>query len=86
MASISSNFSRRVVAPVEELFDCTRVRQARVAVADGRGKEFDEAAAGALALDADNRRQRSRLAQTNAGGGYLIGDAVISDQSLHLSQ
>ncbi len=35
-----------------------RVRHPGVTVTDGRGKEFDEAAAGALALGADDGRQR----------------------------
>src|SRR6266851_1878563 len=46
-----------ILTPVEESFYRARVRH-RVAVADGRGKEFDEAAAGALALGADDGRQR----------------------------
>jgi len=46
------------IAPVEELFYRARVGSAGVAVADGRGKEFDEAVARALTLDADNRRER----------------------------
>ena len=58
VASIPTSFSPRVVTPVEELFYRARVRQARVAVTNRRTKEFDEAAAGPLADDADNRRQR----------------------------
>ena len=60
------------------------VRQARVAVTNRRGKEFDEAAAGALAHDADNRRQRLKPARTNAGGGYyFVGqhDPVMASTS-----
>jgi hypothetical protein len=47
-----------VIALVEEPFYRARVRHPGIAVADGRGKEFDETAAGALALGADDRRQR----------------------------
>ena len=45
---------RNSIFPGQNLFTA-RLRHPGVAVADGRGKEFDEAAAGALALDADNR-------------------------------
>jgi hypothetical protein len=47
--------SRAVLSPVENCF--TARVHAGIAVADA-GKEFDEAAAGALALGADNYRQR----------------------------
>ena len=60
-----------VVAPVEESFYRARVRDPRVAVADDRGKEFDEAAAGAFALSADDCRQRFKPARTSAGGGTI---------------
>jgi hypothetical protein len=46
-----------LITPVEEAFYRARVRRPRIAVADGRGKEFDEATAGAFTLGADNRRQ-----------------------------
>src|SRR5579863_529743 len=46
------------IAPVEEAFDGARIGGPRVAIADTGGEEFDEAAAGALALGAHDRRQR----------------------------
>jgi hypothetical protein len=46
------------VRPVEELFHRARIRRARVAVTDVRGKKFDEAAAGAFAVSANDRGQR----------------------------
>src|SRR5690349_506677 len=46
-----------LIAPVEEAFYRARVRHPGVAVADGRGKEFDKATASMFALSADNRRQ-----------------------------
>ena len=62
------------IAPVEELFYRTRVSGARVAVADGGGKEFDEAVAGALALGADNRRQRLEAGAHQRGRRHdLVG-------------
>jgi hypothetical protein len=42
-----------VIAPIEEAFYRARVRHPGIAVADGRGKEFDETVAGAFALAAD---------------------------------
>src|SRR5713226_6207444 len=51
-------FEAVLVAPVEELLYRARVSHARVAVTDTGGKEFDEAAAGAFALSAHDRRQR----------------------------
>jgi hypothetical protein len=48
----------RLVALVEEPLDRPRVRHAGVAIADAGGEEFDEAAAGALALGANNEWQR----------------------------
>jgi hypothetical protein len=50
-----------VLAPVEESFYRAGVRHPGVTVADGRGKEFDEVAAGALALGADDCRQRFQV-------------------------
>jgi hypothetical protein len=46
-----------LIAPIEEAFYRARVRHPGIAVADGRGKEFDEAAAGTFALTAHDRRQ-----------------------------
>jgi hypothetical protein len=46
-----------LITPVEELFYCARIGRARVAVANVGGKEFDEAAAGAFAPSANDRRQ-----------------------------
>jgi len=48
-----------------------RVRQARVAVTNRRGKEFDEAAAGALGHDATIAGSASSPPLTNAGGTIL---------------
>ena len=76
--------ARAVVAPVEELFYRARVRQARVAVTNRRSKEFDEAAAGPLAHDADNRRQRLKPGTDQYGGGYyFVGqhDPVMASTS-----
>ncbi|MGH7985965.1 MAG: hypothetical protein ACREQX_06725 [Candidatus Binataceae bacterium] len=46
-----------LLASVEEPLYRPRVSHPRVAVADGRGEKFDEAAAGALALGGDGGRQ-----------------------------
>ena len=62
------------IAPIEEAFYRARVRHPGIAVADGRGKEFDKAAAGAFALDADNRRQRLQpSADQRQRRYYLVG-------------
>jgi hypothetical protein len=59
---------------VEELLYRTRVRHSCVAVADTGGKEFDETAAGTLALGADNRRQRlKRGPDQHRRQDYLVG-------------
>jgi hypothetical protein len=59
-----------VLASVEEAFYRARVSYPGIAVADGRGKEFDELAAGALALCCDRRRSISSPARTSAGRRY----------------
>ena len=55
-----------LVAPIEEAFYRARVRHPRIAVADGRGKEFDKASAGALALGADYRQAAFRARRAPA--------------------
>ena len=55
-----------VFAPAEELFRRARIGGARVAVTDAGGKEFNEAAADALAAAADDGWQRLQ-ARPNQG-------------------
>jgi len=65
-------------------FTARAYRQARVAVTNRRTKELDEAAAGPLAHDADNRRQRLKLGTDQYGGGcYFVGqhDPVMASTS-----
>jgi len=63
-------FEPALVAPVEELFYRARTLSSCCGW-EGGGKEFDEAAAGALALGADYRRSASRPARISAGGGTV---------------
>jgi hypothetical protein len=56
--------------PVEELFHRARIGSARVAVTDVRGKEFDEAAAGAFALSTNDCRQRIESGSHERGRRY----------------
>jgi hypothetical protein len=70
MAMGSMSSSPRWCAPIEEALYRARVRHPGIAVADGRGKEFDKAAAGAFALSADNRRYAFEP-RTSAGGGMI---------------
>jgi hypothetical protein len=51
-----------------------RMRHPGVTVADGRGKEFDEAVAGGLVLGADDRRRRFQAGTDQRRRGYdLLG-------------
>src|SRR6266851_3230296 len=52
---------------------------ARVTVTNGCGKEFDEAAAGAFALDADNRRQ---CFESSTGRRPRQDDQFFGDRTL----
>ena len=73
MASIRK-LQTALIAPVEELLYRARVGHARVAVPDGGSKKFDQAAAGALALGADNYRQRIESGRDQRRRRYdLIG-------------
>jgi hypothetical protein len=54
---------------VETAFNRAYLRHPRIAAANGRGKEFDEAAARALTLDAENCRERIEPARTSIGSG-----------------
>jgi hypothetical protein len=55
------------------MFYSARVFQAGVATTNPRAKEFEEAAAGARAHDADNRRQRLKCGTDLYGGYYFVG-------------
>ena len=63
-----------------------RVRHPGVAVADGRGKEFDEAAAGALALGADSRRQRLKASTDQCRRRLLFHRSARSCDGLDTHQ
>jgi hypothetical protein len=52
------HFESTVLAPVEELLYRARVSHPGVAITDARREKFDKAAACALAVRANNRRQR----------------------------
>jgi hypothetical protein len=59
-----------LIAPIEEAFYRARVGHPGIAVADGRGKEFDEAEAGAFAPGLRSAAgSASSPARTSAGGG-----------------
>jgi hypothetical protein len=59
------------------MFYRTRVRQARVAVTNRRGKEFDEAAAGPLAHDATIAGSAPSPARTDTAAVIISSASTI---------
>ena len=60
-----------MLAPIKKLLHRARIRASGIPVTDGRREEFDEAAAGTLALGRDRAGNDSRPARIGAGGGTM---------------